>query len=190
MFYEKFPLRGVIVKILLQHGLMLLAMILPSLVYAQNINWQEAVAQLAHERTRAETCVSLLKQYGDKASISQGKLAYSKAKANMDGVIAGLITALALDKEPKSLSDLNVLLEKGVSGRKAFCEQVTSLVPKKPGQKNAFVDLLGNVLNPLIEAATTIYMDVRKTDHLTRITIQTQLEGTKWSTFSEIANQP
>lgn len=177
-------------KILLQHGLIMFTLIAPSLVYAQDINWQDAVARLAHERTRAETCVSLLKQHGDEASISQGKLAYSKAKANMDGVIAGLITALALDEEPESLADLNSRLEKGVSERKKFCKQVSSLVPKNPGEKNAFVDLLGNVIGPLIKSVTTIYMDMRKTDSLTRKTIQTQLEGTKWSTFSEIANQP
>lgn len=177
-------------KIYLKHGLVLLTLIAPSLVHAQTIGWQEAVARLASERTRAETCVSLLKQHGDKTSISQGQLAYGKAKANVDGVIAGLVVALAVDEEPESLADLNARLEKGVSERKAFCKQVSLLVPKNPGQKNPLVNLLGDVLDPLIEAATTIYMDTRKDDRLTRKTIQTQLEGTKWHTFSEIANQP
>jgi hypothetical protein len=38
----------------------------------QPIGWQEAVARLAGERTKAETCARLLKQYGDKAAVAQG----------------------------------------------------------------------------------------------------------------------
>jgi hypothetical protein len=58
---------------------------------AQTINWQEAVARLAQERTQAETCARLLKKYGDAAAIDQGSLAYGKAKADYDGTIAALV---------------------------------------------------------------------------------------------------
>ena len=51
--------------------------------------------RLAQERTRAETCVVWLKKYGDAASKDRGALAYGQAKAEYDGVIAGLVVALA-----------------------------------------------------------------------------------------------
>jgi len=46
---------------------------------AQDIGWQEAVARLKQERTLAETCVSLLKKYGDAGAIDRGRLAYADA---------------------------------------------------------------------------------------------------------------
>ena len=62
---------------------------------AQGIGWQEAGARLVAEHTRAETCVSLLKQFGDAAVIAKGKLAYGEAKTEIDAVIAGLVVTLA-----------------------------------------------------------------------------------------------
>ena len=59
------------------------------------VTWQEAVARLARERTLAETCAALLKRNGDTAGIARGVLAYGEAKAEYDGIIAGLIVALA-----------------------------------------------------------------------------------------------
>src|SRR5271165_5157576 len=73
---------------------------------AQAINWQEAVAQLAGERTLAERCVGLLKKYGSPAAVDRGSLAYDEAKAEYDKVIAGLVVALARKSQPESLSDL------------------------------------------------------------------------------------
>jgi hypothetical protein len=39
------------------------------------IGWQEAVARLAGERTRAEACAGLLRRYGDEAAKAQGQVA-------------------------------------------------------------------------------------------------------------------
>jgi hypothetical protein len=72
----------------------------------QPIGWQEAVARLAGERTKAEACVRLLKQYGDKAAIGQGELTYADAKGDVDAVIVGLIVPPAKGKVPGSLPDL------------------------------------------------------------------------------------
>ena len=36
------------------------------------IAWPEAVAQLAGERAKAETCVALIKKYGDDGQIARG----------------------------------------------------------------------------------------------------------------------
>ena len=59
------------------------------------ISWPEAVAQLTGERAKAETCVALIKKYGDDGQIARGQLTYTTAKADSDALIAGLITALS-----------------------------------------------------------------------------------------------
>lgn len=107
----------------------------PGVLQAQTMSWQDAVAKLAAERTRAETCVRLLKRHGggDAAALSRGELAYSEAKAVVDAVIAGLIVVLAQDGTPPSLSDLEGRLTRGVQAREAFCAQATALVPKEEG---------------------------------------------------------
>src|SRR3954452_11926092 len=69
-------------------------------VSAQEVSWQEAVARLARERTIAETCAALLKKNGDKAAQDRGSLAYAEAKSDFDGVVAGLIVALARRGQP------------------------------------------------------------------------------------------
>src|SRR5207247_408483 len=58
---------------------------------AAGIGWAEAVARLARERSKAETCVALLKGHGNAAQISNGQLTYGTAKQENDGVIAGLL---------------------------------------------------------------------------------------------------
>jgi hypothetical protein len=157
------------------------------LAQAQGIGWQEAVARLAHERTRAETCVRLLKTYGDENALSRGDLTYGEAKAEVDAVIAGLIVALAKEDDPASLPDLEARLERGVEGRESLCEQVKPLVPDASGERNVIADLVGGALGPMIEAAKEIYFHSEQADRLTRLTIQNQLEATKWPAFANIS---
>jgi hypothetical protein len=66
--------------------------LVPAMVQAQAMRWPEAVAALAAERTRAETCGRLLKRHaGDNpAALSRGEVTYAAAKADVDAVIAGL----------------------------------------------------------------------------------------------------
>jgi len=64
------------------------------------MTWPDAVAQLTAERTRAETCVAVLKRYGNKEQVGRGELSYTNAKADADAVIAGLVTALSAGQEP------------------------------------------------------------------------------------------
>jgi hypothetical protein len=67
---------------------------------AQDINWQEAVARMAQERTLAETCAALLKKYGDAGAVDRGALAYADAKSEYDAIITGLDVALARGAQP------------------------------------------------------------------------------------------
>ena len=94
-----------------------------------DITWQEAVARLAKERTLAESCAGLLKKVGDAAAVARGALAYADAKAEYDGIIAGLTVALAQKADPTSLPELQAMLAQGFAKRQAFCESVKALAP-------------------------------------------------------------
>jgi len=160
-------------------------------LYAQEINWQEAVARLARERTLAETCVALLKKDGDDAARDRGSLAYGQAEAEYDGVIGGLVVALARKGQPGSLPDLQAQLQHGFELRDAFCRSVQPLLPPSPsGQKGPIADIVEGAVKPVIDALVAIWSRTRDDDALMRKTIQTQLEATSWPSFDKVAPSP
>jgi hypothetical protein len=176
----------------LSDGLIALALLIsiaPAISRAAEIGWPEAVGRLAGERSKAETCAAMLKGYGDTEQVSQGQLAYGEAKANFDGVIAGLVAALTEGGNPKSLPSLETDLEHGAEGLGKFCKTVSDLLPKSSGRKGVLADIAKGAVEPLIKALSegvaTIYNNYRK-DQLTRETIKTQLEAAKWSNFAEV----
>lgn len=159
-----------------------------------SMGWQEAVARLAGERTRAETCATVLKTRGSQADISQGALLYGEAKAEVDAVIAGLIAAVAEGKKPKSLADLEARLQRGVEARETFCGRVEALLPPPPpgaarGDKGLLQDVLGigKLVTSLVEAAKELVLRWADADALARKTIQTQLEAARWRDFADVA---
>jgi hypothetical protein len=169
-------------------GLLVAPLLVPTVVQAQPMRWQDAVALLAAERTRAETCGQLLKRQAGTGTdaLSRGALAYDHARADVDGVIAGLIVVLAQRGTPRDLADLETRLTRGVQAREAFCTQVAALVPPDPGTRNLLVQLVGAFLPPLLEAARTLYTGTTEQDRLLRQTIQTQLEATTWAPFADL----
>ena len=154
------------------------------------ISWSEAVAQLTGERAKAETCIALIKKYGDDAQIARGQLTYTTAKADADAVIAGLITTLSAGQAPVSLPSLQGKLSSGVSGLVEFCRTVSNLLPNIGGQKDVVTDIakvtIGPLLTMLSDGVSALYNNHRTDDALTRRTIQTQLEAARWPTFSEV----
>jgi hypothetical protein len=154
------------------------------------ISWPEAVAQLTGERAKAETCVALIKKYGDDAQIARGQLTYTTAKADADAVIAGLITTLSAGQAPVSLPSLQGKLSSGVSGLVEFCRTVSNLLPNTGGQKDVVTDIakvtIGPLLTMLSDGVSALYNNHRTDDALTRRTIQTQLEAARWPAFSEV----
>jgi hypothetical protein len=163
-------------------------LLVPAMVRAETIRWPEAVALLAAERTRAETCGRLLKRHvgANTAALSRGELTYASAKADVDGVIAGLTVVLAQRGTPPDLPEVEARLTRGVQAREAFCQQVMALVPEDPGTRDLLVSLLGAFLPPLLEAARTLYTGQTEQDRLLRQTIQTQLEATTWTPFADL----
>ena len=75
-----------------------------------------------------------------------------KAKANFDGVIAGLITALTEGGAPKSLPSLEAELGHGATSLGNFCKMVSDLVLKTSGRKDVVADIANAAVEPLIKA--------------------------------------
>jgi hypothetical protein len=162
----------------------------PGISQEADIGWPEAVGRLAGERSNAETCAALLKGYGDPQQIAQGQLAYGEAKANFDGVIAGLVTALTEGGNPKSLPSLKTDLQHGAAGLGKFCKRVGDLLPDTAGQRGVLADIVKAAIQPVIDALSegvaALYNNHRKDDALTIETIKTQLEAAKWPNFVEV----
>ena len=152
------------------------------------IGWQEAVARLAGERTRAEFSAAVLKALGSPVQVHEGARLYAEAKAEVDGVIAGLIVAVAAGKTPKSLPDLEARLERGIAAGEALGRQAEAVLAAAPGRRNlktvAFTDLTG--LGKVIEALKALVERWADADLLTRKTIQTQLEAARWPDFTDV----
>ena len=157
---------------------------------AKEMTWPEATAQLANLRTTAETCVSLLKRYGNAAKKAQGRLDYADAKGNVDAIIAGLTTALATDDSPSSLLSLQDRLTKSSSSLKNFCGAASSVLPSSTGHKGLIDEIAKSAIEPLVKAVSdgvaALYNNHRADSALTRRTIQTQLEAAKWLDFDKI----
>jgi hypothetical protein len=155
------------------------------------MSWPEAVGQIAGQRTKAETCVALMKRYGNDAQIARGQLTYADAKADFDAVIAGLIAALSAGQTPASLSSLQAKLTTGVSALLEFSKMVSNLLPDTTGQRGVMEELakiipIEPLLKMLSEGVSALYSNHRNDDTLTRRTIQTQLEAARWPAFSEV----
>jgi hypothetical protein len=163
-------------------------LLVPAVVRAQGMRWPEAVAALAAERTRAETCVQLLKRYaGDNTAVlRREEVTYAAAKADVDGVIAGLIVVLAQQGTPPDLPDLEARLTRGVQAREALCKEAIALTPPDPGTRKPLIPLVGAALEPLLKAAVELYKSVTEQDRILRQTIQTQLEATTWTPFADL----
>lgn len=168
-------------------ALMMLAVNAPRLAVSEEVNWQEAVARLTRERTIAENCAALLKKNGDKAALDSGSLSYADAKGEFDGVIGGLVVALARKRQPESLPDLQARLKRGFDKREAFCISVKPLVLGPQGQKSPIADIVSGAVKPLTDAVVAIWSKSRDDDALMRKTIQTQLEAASWVPFDKVS---
>ena len=154
---------------------------------AEGISWQEAVARLVYERSQAESCVRLLKQFGDKVTVDRESIAYNQAKTEYDAVISGLIVVLAQRQEPDSLASLQERLQRGFDRREAFCNSMQPLVPASNGKRGLVDEIVSGTIGPVVDAVKEIYLDHRKEDALLRGTIQTQLEDSRWPDFASVS---
>jgi hypothetical protein len=162
---------------------------------AQAVTWGDAVGQLAGERTRAERCIAILKKYGNDAQRDRGDLSYADAKADSDAVIAGLKTALSEESTPASLPSLLTKLKSSESGLIKFCDEVKELIPSTaPGQKGVFDNIakvtIEQLIKPLSDAISALYVNHRNDKALTRAEIKADLDGARWPEFAKVSAAP
>jgi hypothetical protein len=168
--------------------ILLAAGLVATALRAEEIGWQEAVARLLQERGQAELCARALKKYGTKGEIARGEVAYGEAKADYDGMIGGLMTALAGGQRPASLPDLDTRLKRGFEEREAFCAVAKSrLPPLKPGEKGIAEEIVKGAVEPVVEAIAKLVDEAIHGPPGRRETIKTQLEGATWPPFASIS---
>jgi hypothetical protein len=161
---------------------------------AQEINGREAAgARPTYERSRAKTCVVMLKKYGDQAAIDRGAVVCGGAKAEHDAVIGGLETALAEDARPVSLSDLQARMQSGFDKRTAFCDLALARIPPDvSGQKGPVEEIVKGVAGPLVDAVKAIVLRAMdrhyQVDDKSDETIRLQLEDAKWPSFESVSS--
>lgn len=157
---------------------------------AANVTWPEATAQIAKLRTTAETCVSIIKQYGPSAQKAQARIDYGNAKSNADGIITGLTTALFTTGDTGGLPSLKQDLSVVSSDLSKLCDSATGLLPPSSGHKGILDEIVKAALDPLIKAVSdgvsALYNNHRADKELIKKTIQSQLEAAKWQEFDKI----
>jgi hypothetical protein len=171
-------------KIVAVLGVMLF---LPAPAWAQtSLNWPETIELLARERTQAQTCVETLKSSSDKAAVATGRLTYGAAKAQADGVIAGLTVALVQGGQPEALPAVLTSLKKAGTGLQEVCVAALKTA-SAAGTKGVVEDILKAPIEPILNAISSgvsaLWMGHVEKDKLELETIERQLEAAKWPDF-------
>ena len=155
------------------------------------IGWPDAIELLTQERSQAESCVELLKSGGDNAAIATGRITYGEAKAQADGVIAGLTTALIEGGKPDSLPMVQAHLEKAGSGLQEICDAAVKTTSAAPGTKGVVEEIAKGAIEPVVTAISSsvrvLWTRHVEKDALELQTIRTQLEAAKWPEFGDIS---
>jgi hypothetical protein len=155
------------------------------------LGWPEVIALLTKARTQATTCVQVLKSNGDKSSVGKAQLTYGMAEGEMDGIIAGLTTALVQGGDPSSLPTARTSLENAGQGLKQICDAAVKTVT--PNTKGVWEEIAKGAVEPLFKTISdgvgALWMRHVEKDKLEVETKKTQLEAAKWPRFSDIAGQ-
>jgi hypothetical protein len=155
------------------------------------LGWPEVIALLTKARTQETTCVEVLKSGGDKAALASARLTYGMAEGEMDGVIAGLTTALVEGGDPDRLPTVRTSLETSGKGLKEICDAAVKTIT--PNTKGVWEEVAKGAVEPLFKAISdgvgalwTRHVDKDKLELETK---KSQLEAAKWPGFADIAAQ-
>ena len=174
--------------------LIVLASIIPATVcMAQTppMGWPEVIGLLAKAKTQATTCVQVLKSNGDKSTLTRVQLTYGMAESEMDGIIAGLTTALVQGGDPNSLPTARASLETAGKGLKEICDAAVKTVT--PNTKGVWEEIAKGAVEPLFRTISdgvgALWTRHVEKDKLEIETKKTQLEAAKWPAFADIHAQ-
>lgn len=155
------------------------------------LGWPEVTGLLAKARTQATTCVEVLKSSGDKAALASARLTYGMAKGEMDGVIAGLTTALVEGGNPNNLPTVRTSLEASGKGLKEICDSAVKTIT--PNTKGVWEEVAKSLVEPLMKAISegvgALWTRHVEKDKLELETTKAQLEAAKWPNFGDITAQ-
>jgi hypothetical protein len=162
----------------------------PAASAATNLGWPETIEQLAEARSKAETCAETLKASSDKAAIAAGRITYGAAKAEADGVIAGLKIALVEGGKPETLPTVLTSLKTAGAGLQEVCGAALKAAITAQGSKGVIDEILKAPIEPIINAISAgvgaLWTQHIKMDELERETIKSELEAAKWPTFADV----
>jgi hypothetical protein len=155
------------------------------------LGWPEVIALLTKARTQATTCIEVLKSSGDKAALASARLTYGMAEGEMDGVIAGLTTALVEGGDPDRLPTVRTSLETSGKGLKEICDAAVKTIT--PNTKGVLEELAKGPVEPLIKSISdgvgAVWTRHVEREKLELETKKSQLEAAKWPKFGDIAAQ-
>ena len=155
------------------------------------LGWPEVIALLTKARTQTTTCVAVLKSSGDKAALPSARLTYGMAEGEMDGVIAGLTTALVEGGDPDSLPTVRTSLETSGKGLKEICDAAVKTIT--PNTKGVWEEVAKGAVEPLFKTISdsvgALWTRHVEKDKLELETKKSQLEAAKWPKFGDIAAQ-
>lgn len=147
--------------------------------------WPDAVERLSQERTQAVDCARLIKTHGNATQRADAAALYNQAKAEINGTINGLMTALELDQKPTGLSKWRDRLA-GVEGKRTrLCAQATAL-RDSAGVKGGGWEFIGAVLDPLADVLIAVLTQWGERNAQRRETIKSQLMATLWPEFDKL----
>jgi hypothetical protein len=116
-------------------------------------------------------------------------LTYGLAEGEMDGVIAGLTTALVEGGDPGSLPKARDSLGAAGQGLKTICDAADKTVA--PNTKGVLEEIAKGVVEPLIKAISdgvgALGTHHVEKDALERETKKTELEAARWPKFADIS---
>ena len=174
-----------------------IALLFPEALWAAQpatMGWPEVIAALTTERSQAETCVGLIKSRGDGAAVDKAQATYGLAKADMDGVIAGLETVLAEGQKPGSLPNVRSSLETSTTSLKTICEAAAATAT--PNTRGVWDEIAKGVAEGAVEPVVNKISDgvaaiwnhyVVDPDKLALETTKAKLEAARWPEFGDIA---
>jgi hypothetical protein len=155
------------------------------------LGWPEVIALLAKARTQATTCVEVLKSNGDKTALGSAQLTYGMAEGEMDGVIAGLTTALVQGGEPSNLPTTRTSLDTAGKGLTEICDAAVKTAT--PNTKGVWEEIAKGAVEPVFKAISdgvgALWTRHVEKDMLELATKKSQLEAAKWPKFSDIAER-
>jgi hypothetical protein len=155
----------------------------------------EAVAQLKKEQSLAESYAGLLKEYGstDLRTYARGIALYAEAKAEFDGLLEHMITALHQGKAPDTSEAFQRQLTKAVDRRVVFTSfMVDEILNKIPEGERSLAVVLRNpagavaLLTTVTEAGKAIWAAYQQSTNQEREVILGQLQALRWKPFDEI----